>query len=331
MDCKRFDACALAARLARIRVLYTDLDGTVLGPRGNLLVDGRGRPSAATAETIVRLNRCDAIDVMPVTGRSVTQLIELARICGWSNFIAEAGAVLSYYDPARGVRTNHYNLPEWPADTLNSGRHEVGTASAVPTGAGVAGLPVGAGRTPLEIIAATGAFQRLQAAFPGQVEYHSPWNVNRQATDVLRGRLPYTQATALLADITPALALVENGVIAPKAHTLTAGQGPIRAYHLTPAGATKASAIAADLAQRGLTRDQAMMIGDGRADLECATAVDFVVMVENALSSPGLPDSIAAVDNAYVVDGCAGDGWVRVATALLDATPDATPDEKGRA
>ena len=51
------DIPAALDALSRVEVLYTDLDGTLLGPGGSLLVDGDGAPSAATAEAIVAAQR----------------------------------------------------------------------------------------------------------------------------------------------------------------------------------------------------------------------------------------------------------------------------------
>jgi hydroxymethylpyrimidine pyrophosphatase-like HAD family hydrolase len=298
------DAARDAEALSQARILYTDLDGTLLGRAGCLLVDGEGRPSARTAAAIVSLNQLgtDELTIMPCTGRSVTQLLEITRLCGWHDFIAEVGAIRSYWDAVSGTRETLFDTPEWPAE---------------------AG---GDGRTPLEIIEAAKGFERLMAAFPGQLEYHAPWNVNRQATNVLRGRLDYARAQALLADITPSVTLVENGVIAPTRHGLDAAPleaggrpMPIHAYHLVPAGTSKCTAIQADLRRRDLTRDQAIMVGDGLADLQCAPAVGLCVLVQNALTSHNLNAQIAATPNARLTVGARGDGWVSLAAALLTA------------
>ncbi|MDP2232582.1 MAG: hypothetical protein Q8K89_03025, partial [Actinomycetota bacterium] len=43
--------------LAAAEILYTDLDGTLLGLGGSLLVDADTQPSLATAAAIVDVNR----------------------------------------------------------------------------------------------------------------------------------------------------------------------------------------------------------------------------------------------------------------------------------
>lgn len=284
--------------LERVKIVYTDIDGTVLGKRGCLLVDGANQPSANTAQAIVSANLSDNFQVVPCTGRSVTQLIEISRLLGWNDFIGEAGAVRSYWHSERGVRENIYDTPTWSEDLQ---------------------AQISADNTPLDIINSSGAMEILLSAYPGQIEYHSPWNVNRKATNVLRGRVDADQANLLFANLNIPITLIENGVIAPSAHTLIESREPVRAYHLTPTGATKSLAIRADLAHRGLSKDEAIMIGDGMADLECGDQVAAVFMLQNALTAPGMNAAVAAMPNAYVTQGAQGDGWTQVIQALLSA------------
>lgn len=286
----------LLDKLRRVKVLYTDIDGTVLGKRGCLLVDGENRPSANTAQAIVEANLSPELKVVPCTGRSVTQLIEISRLFGWDDFIGEAGAVRSYWHAESGTRENVYDTPCWSHDLRKRASGDV---------------------TPLDLINASGAMDALFAAFPGQIEYHSPWNVNRKATNVLRGRVDAAQANLLFADFDIPISLVENGVIAPSAHTLIESSEAIRAYHLAPTGVTKGFAIREDIARRGLSKDEALMIGDGMADLECGPEVAAIFMLQNALRAPKMAAALAAMPNAYVTEGAQGDGWAEVLRAIL--------------
>ncbi|MCL2379245.1 MAG: HAD hydrolase family protein [Coriobacteriia bacterium] len=293
------DSSELLDMLRNVKVLYTDIDGTVLGKRGCLLVDGNNKPSINTATAIVEANlRASELSIVPCTGRSVTQLIEISRLFGWNDFIGEAGAVRSYWHADQGTRENAYDTPGW----------DVATRKLIAND-----------NTPLDMINTSGAMDILFDAFPGQIEFHWPWNVNRQATNVLRGRVCPSEANALLTDISLPITLIENGVIAPSAHSLIDSDEPIRAYHLTPTGVTKGHAIRADLARRGITKKQAIMIGDGMADLECGPEVAAIVMVQNALRSPTMEASLTATPNAYVTRGAQGDGWAELTRAILAA------------
>src|SRR5690625_6541164 len=76
-----------------IRVVYTDLDGTMLGPAGSLLTGPDGSPSLAAAQALVKA--ADAgLSVVPVSGRQADLLWHDARILGLDSGIAEAGSVI---------------------------------------------------------------------------------------------------------------------------------------------------------------------------------------------------------------------------------------------
>jgi hydroxymethylpyrimidine pyrophosphatase-like HAD family hydrolase len=71
-----------------VKVLYVDVDGTLVGPGGTLFWGG----STRVAEALVRA--ADAgLDVVPVTGRGRAQVFELCRLLGLRRGIAELGCV----------------------------------------------------------------------------------------------------------------------------------------------------------------------------------------------------------------------------------------------
>lgn len=281
----------LLEALSKVEILYTDLDGTLLGPGGTLLVDGDGAPSATAANAVVEVNLA-GLPVVIVSGRSRLQLVELARICGWNDFIAEAGAILSHWTGS--TRELVFDAPQWTD-----------------------GLPAD-GRTVYEEIVASGAYEALVEAFPGCIEYHDPWHLHRDATHVLRGCLDVSAAQALLDTFELPMDLVDNGLVRRKEHGLTC-DGAIHAYHIVPKGVSKRRAIELDLARRGLTSAQAALIGDSPADLDGASSVAVAVLVENALDVPELGVALAATPNAAVVRGRRGDGWAEFARLWLAA------------
>lgn len=280
--------------LSRVSVLYTDLDGTLLGKGGTLLVDGvSGEPSLTAAEAVVAVNRA-GLRVVIVSGRSRLQLMEVARVCGWNDFIAEAGAVRSYWDGRN--RTLIYDTGEWPS-----------------------GLPA-EGRTVYQEIVASGAYEVLREAFPGRLEYHDPWHLNRDASHVLRGCVDMTEAQAVLDErIEPPMGFLDNGIVRRSTPTLACDGAPVHAYHIVPKGVSKRRAIELDLAERGLEPADAAMIGDAHTDLECAPAVGLAVLVGNAVESAAVATALPEHSNAYVVRGYRGDGWAEFARAWLAA------------
>lgn len=290
------DAPELLEKLQHVDIVYTDLDGTLLGKGGTLLIDGEGNPDVNTAATIVAANKA-GLPIVPVTGRSCAQLTEITRLCGWTDYIAEVGAIRSYFDGHD--RAFIYDVPEWNSDT----KRQL------------------ANKTPLEIIRERGAVEKLAEAFPGCIEYHTPWDVHRDATEVLRGFLDRQAALEILEDIDLPLSLIDNGVIHPRKHTLKESDEPIRAYHLTPAGVSKRRAIALDLEHRGIDPARAIMIGDAPSDMLCAEVVSVSLLVHNVLRSPGIDKRIDNIPNTAVVEGYAGDGWSEIINEVLKYYP----------
>jgi len=286
------DTCPeLLEALSRVEILYTDLDGTLLGPGGTLLVDGDGGPSFNAAQAVVEVNLA-GMPVVIVSGRSRIQLLEVARMCGWNDFIAEAGAVRSYWTGTS--RDLIFETPLWPED-----------------------LPA-EGRSVFDEIVDSGAYEALVEAFPRRIEYHDPWHLNRDATHVLRGCLDVAEAQAVLDTLPLPLGFVDNGLVRRKVPTLTC-DGELHAYHIVPKGVSKRAAIEADLAERGLEPWQAAGIGDAPTDLDMAPALGVLALVENALDVPGLGDAMAEHPNAAIVPGKRGDGWAAFAHLWLEA------------
>jgi predicted mannosyl-3-phosphoglycerate phosphatase (HAD superfamily) len=279
----------LRERLASATVLFTDLDGTLFGRGGCLLCDGEGATSLDAATAVAALN-AEGLRVVITSGRGSKQLGEVSRILGWRDFIAELGCVRSYDRGARAV----YDLAGWPADALR------------------------AGETPYEAIERVGALAALRDAFPGRIEEHDPWNVEREVTHVLRGNVPVTEAQAVLNALPLPVALVDNGIIHPPRTGLT-GVDEVHAYHLVPEGASKPRAIAADLIEHGLGASDALAIGDSAADVEMADAVGLMVCVANGLDDPALLARASGRANVAATRGRFGAGWRELAEAWLSA------------
>ncbi|MDP2234452.1 MAG: hypothetical protein Q8K89_12505, partial [Actinomycetota bacterium] len=132
--------------LAHARILFTDLDGTLLGRGGCLVFDGEGRPSLAAPTAAARLNGA-GLPVVVTSGRNAKQLTEVVRLLGWNDFLAEIGCVRGYDRGRRIV----LDTGDWPDGSLLDAE------------------------TPYDAIVRIGALARLQAAFPGRIENHAPW------------------------------------------------------------------------------------------------------------------------------------------------------------
>jgi hypothetical protein len=278
-----------ARALERAQILYTDIDGTLLGRGACLLADGEGRPNLDAATAIAALNGA-GLPVVIVSGRNAKQLREMTRLLGWPDFIGELGCVRSY---GRGERLE-YDTGVWPADAT---------------------LP---GETPYEAIVRIGAVDALRGHFPGLIEYHDPWHLDREVTHILRGNVPIPEAQELLDTLPLPVTIVDNGIIHPLKHGLV-GVTQIHAIHLVPTGTSKHRAVTLDLAERGLAGAKALAIGDSGADVAMAAVVGTMAVVSNGLQDPVLLARAANFENVVATHASHGSGWAELADAWLAA------------
>jgi hypothetical protein len=282
------------AALAGVRVLYTDLDGTLVAQGGSVLARADGTPDASLAAAIVEVNRA-GLAVVPVSGRGRVQLRELTQLLGWDAYIAEAGGIIVHGTGLDAeVRMDRGSWPPY---------------SPTP------------GQTPFDAMNEAGATEALMAAFPGRIEHYAPWQMEREVSLLLRGCLDDLPAAQAVLDALPVpLDLIDNGMLRSYG-TLTCRTVPPHAYHVVPRGVSKARAISLDLEWRGLERTQAAAIGDSATDLEMADAVGVMALVANAFASDGVIGGLdrAPRDNVWRVEGERSDGWAEFARTWLAA------------
>jgi hydroxymethylpyrimidine pyrophosphatase-like HAD family hydrolase len=264
----------------RPKVLFSDVDATLVGRGASLLADLDGRPTLAAATALVQAHEA-GLEVVLVSGRTRAQLFESGRLIGLRDAIAELGTVLV-----------------------------VGGQAELQWGA----VPPGLGETPVEAMTSSGALDLVMEAFAGRLEYHSPWHTGRQGTVLLRGLVDTAEAAALLdAKGLGWARLADNGRLRGGYPHLGLGPGQAHTYHLGPVGTGKGTATAAYLARRGLAREQAAAIGDSTADLELAGVVGAMFLVANA----GPDTRAAAPPETIVTDAQAGEGWAQAVAALV--------------
>jgi hydroxymethylpyrimidine pyrophosphatase-like HAD family hydrolase len=122
------------------------------------------------------------------------------------------------------------------------------------------------GRSVHDQIEETGAPTLLLGRF--ELEHHEPFHTGRQVTHLFRGRVDVREANELLeAEGHGGLRLVDNGS---------------SAYHLVPAGTSKANAVAAHIRARAYAPEECIGVGDSREDLEVAKVVGRFFLVRNA-------------------------------------------------
>jgi phosphoglycolate phosphatase len=268
-----------------VRCLYVDLDGTLLGPGASLFRDGDGGFTLLGARAIEACHRAD-VEIVLYSGRRRAQVMEDARLIGQSSYIFEIGAGLVIDGEL-----------EWLTDGIEPGE-----------------------RTIAEQIEDSGAPALLLERFPGRLEYHAPWHLNREVSHLFRGAVEPSEVEQLFIEHQlEHLRLVDNGIVRSRSEALAALER-VSAYHLIPAGASKARAVARHMQARGYTADDCIAVGDSREDMAAAEVVGAFWLVANALErDPTLREAIAGRDNVRVAEGAYGEGvYEAVVTTLAE-------------
>jgi hydroxymethylpyrimidine pyrophosphatase-like HAD family hydrolase len=245
---ERFPECY--GRALHVRCAYLDLDGTLLGPSGSLLHGADGR---FALEGVRALQACwrAGVEVVLYSGRREKSVFEDSRLIGSRAFIFEAGCGLVLDGEL-----------EWLTDGV---------------------VPSPEDGTIYEQIKRSGAPQLLLEHYAGRLEYHTPWSIGRDVSHLFRGAVDPFEANELLAQAGHGwLRLVDNGVVRAASEQMR-GLSVIHGYHLMPAAASKARAVARHMQARGYARSDCIAVGDSREDLDAATVVGAFWLVANAL------------------------------------------------
>jgi phosphoglycolate phosphatase len=254
-------ACGLAtqraATVARVlKALYVDLDGTLLGPGGSLFRAPDGGFTLDGARALQACARAD-VEVVIFTGRKQQGVWEITRLIGQTSYIFDLGAGLVIDGEL-----------EWLTDDCQPSE-ERGTI--------------------YEQIEASGAPDLLLKAYPGRLEYHTPWSNGREVSHLLRGQVSVEEANALLADAGLGwVRTVDNGVISGHGTPVPSGGlgvdvERVHCYHLIPAAASKGRAVARHMQNRGYLPEECIACGDSREDLDAAGVVGTFWLMANAI------------------------------------------------
>ena len=261
-----------------VRCVYTDLDGTLLGRGASLFRTAEGAFTLLAARALEACHRAD-VEVVLKSGRRRTQVMEDARLLGQSAYIFEMGSGLVI----DGELT--FLTGEWQSQEGDSVHAQ---------------------------IARSGAPELLLAAHPGLLEPHAPWHLDREVSHLFRGLVDERGANELLADAGHAgLRLVDNGTIG-RAETSLELPGTPRAYHLIPAGTSKATAVARHMLARGYAREECVAVGDSVEDVGVADVVGRFFLVANA-DLGGAPRPA----NAELTEGSMGEGFYEAVVRAL--------------
>jgi phosphoglycolate phosphatase len=269
-----------------MRCLYVDLDGTLLGRGASLLHDGEGAFTLLGVRALEACARAE-VEVVIYSGRRKAQVFEDARLIGASAYIYEVGSAIVIDGEE-----------EFLTDGMEPGERSIH-----------------------EQIDDCGAPALLLDRFGDRLEYHAPWHTGRQISHLFRGNVDLSEVGAALADAgMESVRLVDNGALHRKGSPTLPGVTGLHAYHLIPAGASKARAVARHMQARGYAREECIAVGDSREDMEAASVVGTFWLVANALTrDPALREDIAGRDNVRVAEESHGAGvYEAVVTTLAE-------------
>lgn len=263
-----------------IRVLYSDLDGTMVGPHGCFFRQADGQLTTQPTSALVELLAA-SVNLVPVSGRSTTQLQEAAHIFGADGFIAEMGAIVGW-DLGRQFTTVQGEAPDDFAGQLVMKLTSVGLVTA------------------------------LLSHFNGQLAEHAPWHLGHETDVMLHGFLDVDDVEKWLEQQGyPWLTFVDNGRIAGL--EMPDVDGPVHVYHLMARGISKGKGIQTDLARRRLTSADAVAVGDSLSDLDMASYVSRLFLVANGAAVPAVRSAAERLSNVTVCEGSVGSGWAEAA------------------
>jgi hypothetical protein len=252
-------------------VIYSDLDGTMVGPGGCFLRAEDRSVTVAPAEALAGMLSA-GIDLVLISGRSEPQLLEACAIFGADGYVAELGAIVGW-DRGRGRHLIRGAMPE-QYDTI-----------------------------PDELV------EGMFGAFARRIEFHDPWHLGHELDVMLRGQVDVGAVNDWFAEQgAPWLRMHDNGLLPPRP-TPRLDIEQLHVYHLVPDGIDKGRAVEFDLARRGLSAEQAIAIGDSASDLAMAPHVGRFHLVANGARSTAVQARLKALDNVVIEEGSLGLGW----------------------
>ena len=267
-----------------LKVIYSDLDGTLFNDQGCLIrdVDDRFFFGAVKLLEAVRKKNWDLVIV---SGRNKHQLRYNAQMMGLENYISELGAEL-VYGLGREVHVTFDDTKECHDLTYGS-------------------------RDLIKII------DIIMEEFPGKIESRMEWSRYRTFNGLFLGEVDLNRANKVLQEAGyGSLVFVDNGI--SKLMDLDLNVERLHIYNLTPAGVTKANGIILDKKIRKLNRKNCIALGDSPEDLKMAPEVEYLFLMRNALEHrEELEGELAKYDNVYVTEEIMNRGWTEVIGSLL--------------
>lgn len=270
--------------LKDLKVIYSDLDGTLLNDRGCIIKDHKSDYYFEAVKLLPQAVEKNW-DIVLVSGRNKFQLRYNAQIIGLKNYIAELGAEL-VYDLGKEVHVT-FDSRKVKYELTYGGK---------------------------DLIRITELFKKN---FPGKIESRMDWSRNRSYNVLFFGEINLEKANKLLKDEGyQGLVMIDNGF--SSLMELELGIEKLHIYNLMPFGVNKASGIKLDKKIRNFDTQNCIALGDSPEDLKMADEVKYFFLMQNALEHKEiLLDELRKHDNVFITNGVMNKGWVEVIGYLV--------------
>jgi len=274
----------IKSNLGDLKVIYTDLDGTLFNDKGSIIKDYKDE-YYLDAVNLLPLIAEKNWDIVLVSGRNKFQLRYNAQMIGLKNYISELGAELIY------------NLGEKIYITFN---HEKAKYDLTYGGK--------------DLVKITGLFKKN---FPGKIEGKTEWSRYRSYNALFFGEIDLDKANRILKNGGyKGLVLVDNGFSSLVELDLDIKR--LHIYNLMPSGVNKSNGIKLDKKIRNFNTENCIALGDSLEDLKMAGEVKYFFLMKNALEHKDeLIGEINKYNNVYITDGVMNRGWVEVMEYLV--------------
>ena len=235
-----FNINEIKERLEKVKVIYTDVDGTFVY-NGCLFCTKYGF-TLKNASAIYDLLSA-GVDIVMTSGREKEKLKDTARLLGFKNYIANLGIEI-VYDQGQKVITNFgVDLPD--RDSLKLWIKETGVVAHI--------------------------FKR----YHGKVKYYKPWSDILTTHHLLVGELDFPEVSNFIDREYPEIRIIDNGAV-----SATETFKHPHAYHIVPRQVGKKSAVAIDKRERSLKKENLIGIGDSMEDVTIADEVAVFFLLD---------------------------------------------------
>ena len=270
--------------LKDLKVIYTDLDGTLFNDQGCIIKDCEGNFYFEVVKLFEKIAQKNW-DIVLVSGRNKLQLRYNSMLVGVKNYITELGSELVH------------NLGEKVYVTFDSEKYSYEITKC--------------GRDLVNII------KILKEAFPNKIDSNLDWSIDRTFNALFFGDVDLEKANRILKDAGyGGLVLVDNGF--SKLVKLNLDVENMRIYNLMPRGVDKSSAIKLDKELRNFKDSNCIALGDSIEDLKMAPVVKYFFLMRDAIERDGdILNSLCNFDNVFVTKHRMNRGWAEVMKYLV--------------